>query len=193
MPNDAVFDYKNQPVFNQQINTYRAPGAVAPPDASAASAGSEFIATATNSQSLGALGGSVIITVQLSNPNGSGRTLYLSRVSGGTGVSLSLLSSFSATMTIVKGGTLTSPSTIAATNANFASANASVMTARSSTSASTGGTPLVSMPLNAGPFDQTVAGGIVVPPNQAVTVTVSAALSVLGVLSATVNMVWWEG
>ncbi|MFD0673322.1 hypothetical protein [Cohnella sp. GCM10027633] len=193
MPNDAVFDYKNQPVFNRQINTYQSPGTVAPPDADAASSGREFMTTATNSQSLGVLGGSVVITLQLSNPNGSGRTLYLSRIAGGTGVSLSLLSSFNGTVTFVKGGTLTSPSTLTPVNGNFASATTSVMTARSSVSASSGGTPFMAMPLSPGPFEAQLTGAIVVPPNQAITVTVSAALTVLGVLSCTANMVWWEG
>lgn len=193
MPNDAVFDYQNQPLYILTTNTYASPGTVAPPDTGAAAAGSEYMATATNSQSLGVLGGTVIITLQISNPTGSGKTLYVSRITGGTGVSLNLLSSFSATLALTKGGTLSSPAAITPVNANFSSANTSAMTARSSLSAASGGTLFLSAPLSAGPFVSEQNGRLVVPPNQALTVTVSAALSVLGVLSATANVMWWEG
>jgi len=73
------------------------------------------------------------------------------------------------------------------------SANSSAMTARSSVSAASGGTLFLSAPLSAGPFVSEQNGRLVVPPNQALTVTVSAALSVLGVLSATASVMWWEG
>jgi hypothetical protein len=36
-------------------------------------------------------------------------------------------------------------------------------------------------------------GNLVVPPNNSITVTLSASLSVLGVLGATANLMWWEG
>ncbi|RKP47370.1 hypothetical protein D7Z26_24060 [Cohnella endophytica] len=193
MPNDFVFDSSVQPVYTQMTNTYQTPGTIAPPDAGAAIAGSQYNATATTSATLGILGGSVIVTLQIANPSGSGKTLYVSQISGGTGILLSLLSSFSSTLTLIKGGTLSSPSTVTPVNGNFASANTSAMTARSSASAPTGGTTFLTLPLVAGQFDMEQTGRLVVPPNQTLTVSLSAALSVAGTLSTNLNITWWEG
>jgi len=193
MPNQSVFDSGAQPVYTKLTNTYQSPGTIAAPDAGAATSGSEYAATATNSASLGILGGSVTIVLQIANPSGSGKTMYVSKIAGGTGVSLSLLSSFSATLAFAKGGTLSSPATVTPVNANFSSANTSAMTVRSSTSAASGATAFFSLPLVGGQVESDQGGAIVVPPNQSLTVTIAASLSVLGVLSATANVTWWEG
>ncbi|MFC5403510.1 hypothetical protein [Cohnella soli] len=193
MTNYSVFDSSVQPVYTHATNTYQSPAAVAPPDAGAASSGNEYNATATTSSTLGALGGSVIISLQIANPNGSGKTLYVSSVAVGTGVTLNLLSSFSASLSFLKGGTLTSPSTVTPVNGNFASANTSAMTVRSSSAAPSGGTDFMSLPVNAGQFISVQTGQIVVPPNQTLIVSLSASLSVAGTLSTTANITWWEG
>ncbi|ULL13146.1 hypothetical protein DVH26_00820 [Paenibacillus sp. H1-7] len=192
MPNDSVFDPKNQPVFTRVTNTFHTPGTIAPPETGAGKSGSLFISTATNSQNLNLLGGTVTISLQVSNPGGSGKTVYVSSFSGGTGISLSLLSSFSATATLVRGGTLTSPSAVAKTNTNFTSSNTSVMNVNSSTAAVTGGTPFLTLPLVAGQFSIEETGRIVVPPGQSIAMTVSASLSVAGILSSIANITWWE-
>jgi hypothetical protein len=67
------------------------------------------------------------------------------------------------------------------------------MTARSSTSAPSGGTSVLSLPLVAGQVKIIQRGNLIVPPNNSITVTLSASLSVLGVLGATANLMWWEG
>ncbi|MFC4303586.1 hypothetical protein [Cohnella boryungensis] len=193
MPNDSLFDSSAHPLYTRSINTYASPGTVAAPDIGAAQTGSEYNATATNSASLGGLGGSVIIALQLANPAGSGKTLYVSLIAGGTSIALSLLSSFSATLTVAKNATLASPATVTPTNSNFASAKTSAMTASSSTSAPSGGTSVLSLPLVAGQVEIVQRGNLVVPPNNSITVTLSASLSVLGVLGATANLMWWEG
>ncbi|UQZ84752.1 hypothetical protein SK3146_04007 [Paenibacillus konkukensis] len=192
MPNHSVFNPQNQPVFTLITNAYSSPGTVAPPETSAGSNGSMYISTASNSSSLGLLGGSVTITLQISNPGSSGKTLYVSRIAGGTGISLNLLSSFSANFTLIKGGTLTSPTSASKLNTNFSSANVSVMTANSSTSAVSGGTAFFALPVNAGQFALEQTGSIVVPAGQSIAATLSASLSVAGVLSTTLNIAWWE-
>lgn len=192
MPNYHIFSSANKPLQQLQLNTYQTPSAAVPAEASASQAGRLFAAGATNSATLGLLGGSSIITIQLTNPAGSGRTAYISRISGGINVSLSLLSSFSGSMTIIRNGTLTAPAVLTASNLNFASSNTSLMTVRSSTSASTGGTSILSMPLAAGPLEYNEFGDFIIPQGQSFTFTISGALSVAGVLASTANLVWWE-
>ncbi|AZN38666.1 hypothetical protein [Paenibacillus albus] len=193
MPNNSVFDQSNGKLFGQLVNTYAAPGVTAPPDNSATVAAREFITTFMTSSSLGILGGSVIASIQISNPSGSGRTLYVSRISGGVGISLSLLSSFNGSLTITRAGTISSPSTLTPFNTLFGSSATSAMTARSSTSAISGGTSFFTVPLNPGMFSFDYTGGLVVPENQSISITVSASLTVAGVLSSNANMSWWEG
>lgn len=192
MPNDHIFGSANKPLADRNVNTYQAPAIGAPPESSAGRAGALFTAGATNSTTLGLLGGSVISTVQITNPAGSGRNVYISRITGGINVALNLLSSFTGTLAIVRNGTLGSPALLTPVNTNFASSSTSLMTARSSNAASTGGTPVLSMPLAAGPFSFDEIGRFIVPPGQSYTLTVSGSLSVAGLLASTANVMWWE-
>lgn len=192
MPNNSIFDQSNSNLFGKLVNTYAAPGIVAPPDMGAAGSAGEFVATFTTSSSLGLLGGAVVGAIQISNPSGSGKTLYVSNITGGVGISLSLLSSFSGSLTLTRAGTITSPSTLTPFNALFGSSTASVMTARSSTTAISGGTNFLSYPINPGMFSFNIGGGLVVPPNQTISITVSGALTVAGTLACFANMTWWE-
>ncbi|NUU77174.1 hypothetical protein [Paenibacillus xylanilyticus] len=168
------------------------PGIVAPPENNAGSVGSLFNSGTTNSTTLGLLGGSVIVTVQLANPAGSGRTLYVSRFSGGITVSLNLLSSFSGSMILSANGTLASPSTLTPVNSNLSSTNISVAAVRFSTSAPSGATTLMTLALQAGPFSSNVFGSYVVPPGQSINLTVSGSLTVGGLLASTAYFAWWE-
>ncbi|MDR6723001.1 hypothetical protein J2W91_001453 [Paenibacillus amylolyticus] len=192
MPNNNVFNPLSQPVYTSNTNNFTSPGIVAPPETDAGNTGNLYNAGSTNSTTLGLLGGSVIATVQLTNPVGSGRTLYVSRLSGGITVGLNLLSSFSGSMTLSANGTLTSPTTIAAVNSNLSSTNTSVATVRTSASAPTGATTIMSMPLQAGPFASSVWGQYVVPAGQSINLTVSGSLSVAGLLASTAYFAWWE-
>ncbi|WP_211747961.1 hypothetical protein [Paenibacillus sp. Marseille-Q4541] len=192
MPNYNIFGNADKPLSQLQLNTYQSPSASAPAEASASQAGRLFAAGATNSASLGLLGGSIIITVQLTNPAGSERTAYISRISGGINISLNLLSSFSGSMSIVRNGTLTTPTTLTSANLNFSSSTTSLMAVRSSTSVSTGGTSVLTMPLAAGPLEFNEFGDFIIPSGQSFTLTISGALTVAGVIANTANIVWWE-
>ncbi|CAI6080598.1 hypothetical protein PAECIP112173_02940 [Paenibacillus sp. JJ-100] len=192
MPNNNVFNPLNRPVFTSNTNSYTSPGIVAPPENSAGSTGNLYNAGSTNSTTLGLLGGSVTATIQLANPAGSGITLYVSRLSGGITVALNLLSSFSGSMTLSANGTLASPSTLPAVNSNLSSTNTSIALVRFSISAPTGATTLVSMPLLVGPFQSNEFGKYVVPPGQAINLSVTGSLSVAGLLASTTYFTWWE-
>ncbi|WP_339238560.1 hypothetical protein MKX40_29020 [Paenibacillus sp. FSL R5-0517] len=192
MPNNNVFNPLNLPVYTSNTNTYISPGIVAPPENSAGSTGNLYNAGSTNSTTLGLLGGTVIATVQLANPVGSGRTLYVSRLSGGITVALNLLSSFSGSMSLTANGTLSSPSTLTAVNSNLSSSNTSAAIVRFSSSAPSGATSLMAMPLQAGPFQSNEFGRYVLPPGQAINLSVSGSLSVGGLLASTAYFTWWE-
>jgi len=192
MPNHFIFDQSNSSFYGRLKNSYIQPGIVAPPETNAAVNDRTFIASASNSSSLGLLGGTINITLQVSNPSGSGRTMYITDIVGGVNVSLNLLSSFSASVTLYRGGTLTSPTAVTPFNAKFGSAATSSMTARSSTSAPSGAASFMSYAINPGLFELPFQGSLVVPPNQIYTMNISAALSVAGVLSTTASVLWWE-
>lgn len=192
MPNNNVFNPSNQPVYTSNTNTYTSPGIVAPPENDAGSTGNLYNVGSTNSTTLGLLGGSVIATVQLANPAGSGKTLYVSRLSGGITVALNLLSSFSGSMSLSVNGTLSSPSVLTPANSNLSSSNTSVAAVRFSAAAPSGATSLVAIPLQAGPFLSNEFGRYVIPPGQAINMTVSGSLSVGGLMASTSYFAWWE-
>lgn len=189
--NNSIFNRSNDALYTQLTNTYSSPDVQSPTQSDASKSGNLYLATATNSASLGLLGGSVVITLSISNQSAS-KTVYLSSLSGGVSVPLSLLSSLSGTATLVKGGTISSPTTVVPVNANFTSTNTSAMTVRSSTSALSGGTTLYALPLVAGQFSFDYAGSLIIPPSNSIALTVSAALSVAGLLTTTANLSWWE-
>ncbi|KOY14475.1 hypothetical protein [Paenibacillus xylanivorans] len=192
MPNDHVFNPLNRPVYTSITNTFTSPGIVAPPENNAGITGNLYNAGSTNSTTLGLLGGSVVATVQMSNPAGSGKTLYISRLSGGITVALNLLSSFSGSMSLSANGTLTSPSTLTPVNSNLSSSNTSVATVRFSAAAPTGTTTLMATPLQAGPFLSNEFGRYVVPPGQSINLSISGSLTVGGLMASTSYFAWWE-
>ncbi|KZE81189.1 hypothetical protein AV654_01455 [Paenibacillus elgii] len=192
MTNDNVFDYKNDPVYVQMTNTVQTPDISAPPETSAGSAGSLFSLTGSAS-ALVVLGlTSATFSLLLSNPSNSGKTVYISRLTGSIGGS-SLLSSLFGSTTLFKGGTLSGAASQTPTNNNFNSTTASVVTAQSSTSGVTGGTTVYSYQLAPGPFVQNFIGGIVVPPGSSLSATVTSSSSVAGLtITSVINLAWWE-
>lgn len=163
MPNQYVFNDNDQPLFVEMTNTFRSPDITAPPEMGASESAVLFSANASASATVILSLISAIISVRINNPAGSGRTVYISRITGSIGGS-SLLSAMSGSFTIVRGGTLTSPATLPPVNNNLASAAASSMTVQSSTAAVSGGTVLNSYQLAPGSFTQSFTGSIVVPP-----------------------------
>lgn len=177
MPNEAVFNQNNQPLYTEQVNTYIAPGIDTLPEAGAAMSGLlfgiPFASTITTSAPL---------VMQVSNPGGSGRTVYISRVIASTGTA-------SVTLTLLRNATL-GGSVITPLNYNFGSAVTSVAAARTATAAPTGSpATLMSMLLATGPVIVDFDGRIILPPGNSLTVSVTIAS---GSTAATGNISWWE-
>lgn len=191
MPNNHVINDNDQPIYVEMINTFRAPDISAPPEMSASQSAVLFSANASNSATIVLGLTSAIISVRINNPAGSGRTLFLSRVSGSIG-GTSLLTSISGTFTIVKGGTITSPATVTPVNNNLASAAVSVMTVQSSTAAITGGSVLATYQLAPGVFTPIFTGSIILPPGNAISVNVTSSSSAVGTIISALSLTWWE-
>ncbi|WP_342421082.1 hypothetical protein [Paenibacillus sp. FSL E2-0178] len=191
MPNNYVINDNDQPVYVEMTNTFRAPDISAPPEISASQSAVLFSANASNSATIVLGLASAIITVRINNPAGSGRTLYLSRVSGSIG-GTSLLTSISGTFTIVRGGTITSPATVTPVNNNLGSPAASAMTVQSSTAAITGGSVLATYQLAPGVFTPAFTGSIIVPPNNALSINVTSSSAAVGTIISALSMTWWE-
>lgn len=191
MSNEHVFNTLNNNVFSLITNPITNPVIATGPPYSASLTGNVFSAFTINSQSLGLLGGSVITSVRLNNTSPT-KTCYIIRVAGGVGVGLSLLSSLSATFSMFKNGTQTSPAALTPQNSNLGSSNTSAMTVTSSTGAITGGTTILTMPVNAGPFVTDMFGSIVVPPSSVLSMSLSGSLSVAGTLACQTSIFWWE-
>ncbi|WP_282938418.1 hypothetical protein [Paenibacillus sp. RC67] len=192
MPNKNVFNTLNNPVFTESVNTYQAPGIVSPPESGASKAGSLFSITGSASALVVLSLISAVITLKITNPAASGKTVYVSRIGISIGGS-SLLSALSGSSTFLSGGTLTSPTTLTPTNNNFNSSSTSVMTAQSSTSAPTGGTTFTTIQMAPGVFAQDYVGSIIVPPGSSLTVSVTSSSSSVGLtITSSANITWWE-
>ncbi len=176
MTNNSVFNTEKQPLYMLINNTYSAPAAVAPPDASAALSGQLYVVTTGNA----AVGGGASQLTQLTNPNGSGKSLYVSKISGGVTAAGSLI--------VYSGGTVTGGTTPTPFNCQLGNATASVATARVVSGSITGSpTTIMSMPMAAGMFALDFTGGIIVPPNSVITLALGP-----GALTAATNIMWWE-
>ncbi|MEK5030190.1 hypothetical protein MKY96_01965 [Paenibacillus sp. FSL R7-0302] len=191
MPNNYVINDNDQPVYVEMTNTFRAPDISAPPEMSASQAAVLFSANASNSATIVLSLLSAVISVRISNPAGSGRTLYLSRISGSIG-GTSVLTSISGSFSIVKGGTISSPSTVTPVNNNLASAAASSMTVQSSTAAISGGTVLANVQIAPGVFSPAFTGSIIVPPNNVISISVSSSSAAVGTIISALSLNWWE-
>ncbi|MFC5403511.1 hypothetical protein [Cohnella soli] len=176
MTNYTIFNKSNNPLYTQLTNTYLVPAIEGTPGGDAAKSGAFFILT-TGSVNVG--GGNSLL-LQITNPNGSGKTVYISGVMGGV--------SEAATITIEKNGTITGGTTPTPFNANFGSANTSIVTAKQNTGNLTGTpTTFTSVPLTAGMYELKFNGGIVVTANQTLSLTIGT-----GAITASANLTWWE-
>lgn len=177
MPNEAVFNQSSQPLYTEQVNTYIAPAIDSFPESDAALSGLlfsiPFASTVTTAAPL---------VLQVSNPAGSGRTAYISRVAASTAAS-------PVTLTLLRNAVV-SGSAVTPVNFNFGSAVTSVMTSRTATAAPTGGpATLVSLFLAPGPVIVEYNGRIIVPPGNSLTLSITIAS---GSSAATGNINWWE-
>lgn len=176
MTNSSVFNNQKVPLYMFINNSYSSPAVVSQPEGSAAISGELFIVT-TASTSV-ASGSNLLI--QITNPSGSGKSLYISGISGGI--------SAAATINVYSGGTVSGGTTPTPFNSQFGSTVASIATARTSTG-SVSGTPTLfyTALLAAGIFNLTFTGAVIVPPNRSIAISVGT-----GAITAAANIIWWE-
>ncbi|WP_042199755.1 hypothetical protein [Paenibacillus camerounensis] len=192
MPNHYVFNDNDQPLFVEMTNTFRSPDITAPPELGAAESAVLYSANASASATVVLSLISAVISVRINNPAGSGRTVFISRITGSIGGS-SLLSAMSGAFTIIRGGTLSSPAALPAVNNNLASSAVSSQTVQSATSAVSGGTVLNSYQLAPGSFSQSFTGSIVLPPGSSLCANVTSSSSAIGlVITSALSLTWWE-
>ena len=176
MNNYNVFNTEHNPVYMQQNNVFTSPGINGAPELDAAKSGFLFILS-TGSVAVGS-GSSLLL--QAANPAGSGKKLYISRISGGT--------TAAATLTVASGGTITGGTTPTPFNALFGSATTSVATTKQNTG-TLGGTPTtaLTMQITSGMYLIDFGGGLIVQANQTISVTLGTAA-----LTGSINLTWWE-
>jgi len=176
MTNTNVFNQSNGPLFTQLTNTFAAPGIGAAPDTGAAAAGSFFALTTNNTL----IPSNQNLLLQILNAAGSGRTIRIASLSGGT--------TAAATLVVYSGGTVTIGSTPVPVNTLLGNANTSVVTTRQNTG-TLGGTftSLLSIPLTAGLYALDLNGSIVVPPGQSLSIGLGT-----GNQTGAINLFWWE-
>ncbi len=176
MANFKIFNKSNRPLYTQSVNNYTSPRIGSLPDSGAAAAGASFMLT-TGSVSVPA---SQSLLLQIGNPAGSGKTIYVAGIAGG--------SSAAGAVNLYSGGIITGGTTPVPSNNRFGSANASVVSTRQHTGQLGGGPVLyMNMPITAGLYNINVDGALVVPPGQTLTVTLGT-----GALTASINLSWWE-
>ncbi|WP_336774821.1 hypothetical protein [Paenibacillus sp. MMO-58] len=176
MTNYSVFNSENNPLYILLNNRYSSPAIVAPPEEDAAASGRFFMVTSAST----AVGAGSNLLIQIFNPNGSGRSLYLSKISGGV--------SAAATVNLYSGGTVTGGTTPTPFNMQLGNTTTSVATSRVATG-SVSGTPTLfyTTLLAAGLFEVAFAEGLIVAPNRSVTISVGT-----GAITAAANISWWE-
>lgn len=193
MPNQSIFNRKNNALYGNIKNSYTLPGATHPPQTAISSATAGYFSTnAANSISLGLLGGSVNSSIRIANPSNSRKTVHISQINVYTNISLSLLSGFSGQVTLYSSGTLSSPAALTPANGLFGSTATSISAVTSSTSAVTGGTAFILYPLYPGPFQLNFSGELVVPAGQTFCVNIVGSLTLLGLMGTGVEVLWWE-
>jgi len=175
MTNHSVFNNENSPVYMLTNNGYVSPVIISPAEYSAASSQRLFCLSTGNVS----VGSGASLLLQIANPNGSGRTVYLARVAGGA--------SNTVTVTVASGGTITGGTTPTPFNTYLGSAVTSIVTARQNTG-TLGGTPTSFFTAMAADiYSINFNGTIIVPPNQTLTVTAGT-----GSVTASLNLIWWE-
>ncbi|MDF2927213.1 MAG: hypothetical protein K0R57_6127 [Paenibacillaceae bacterium] len=175
MPNYNPFNREDDPLFAEQVNTYAAPGIEALQEWEAAVAGILYAANTS-----GSITAAQNLLLQVTNPGGSGRTMYISRIAGSISIS-------GATLTVSRGGTF-SGSAVTPVNYNFGSGSVSSMTSQR-LAGTLGGSPatLIASILSAGQFSSDYNGRIIVPPGSTISVAIG-----LGAATASANISWWE-
>jgi hypothetical protein len=192
MPNFNPFNAPNNALYGMAVNAYSNFGSGAPAYSNATGTGKHFASNAANSVNLGLLGGTVISSIRLENPPGSGTSLRIASIGGTITVSLSLLSSFSGQVLLNSGGTLGSSASAAAPSMLLNSVVISAASVTSSITDITGGATFMSFPVFPTPFRFLYNGDIVVPAGQSFTASVQGSLSLLGLLATQINITWWE-
>ncbi|WP_341805915.1 hypothetical protein [Paenibacillus lupini] len=176
LTNSSVFNSENSPLYILLNNRYSSPAIVAPPEEDAAASGRFFMVTSAST----AVGGGSNLLIQITNPNASGRTLYISKVSGGI--------SAAATLNLYSAGTVSGGTTPTPFNMQLGNATTSIATARVATGSVTGSPTLFyTALLAAGMFEVVFTGGLIVPPNRSVAISVGT-----GAITAAANISWWE-
>jgi hypothetical protein len=178
MTNYSVFNKSNDPLYTQLTNTYLIPAIGNTPEGDAAKSSVLYV---VSSGSVAVAGGNSLL-MQIANPSGSGKTLYVSSIKGGVTAAV--------TLAVFKGGTITGGTTPTPVNANFGSSNASVvLTARYNNTGTLGGSPtgMMAIPLTAGMFELYFGGSVVIPPNQTLSITIGTAAA-----TSSAVFTWWE-
>ncbi|MCR8631014.1 hypothetical protein [Paenibacillus radicis (ex Xue et al. 2023)] len=176
MTNYSIFNHANAPLYTNMTNTYANPGVETLPEGNAAI--SSLLFTLTTGGVSVSSGQSLLL--QAANPAGSGKTLYLSKVMGGT--------TAAATLLFYSGGTITGGTTPVPVNSNFGSSNASIITSKQNTGSLTGTpTTVITLPITAGMYLVALGGAFVIPAGQTFTATLGT-----GALTGSINIIWWE-
>lgn len=176
MPNNKVFNTISMPIYSLQTNTYTSPAVEEDASAAAAAAGISFWLPTGNVS----VGGSANLLLQITNPSGSGKTVSINQISGGSSASASLI--------LYSGGTITGGTTPTPSNSRLGTATTSIVTTKQLTGTLTGSpTTLYSTFVTAGLYNLVFQGGLVVPVNQTLTVSLG-----VGSLTGSINLNWWE-
>ncbi|MFA9456419.1 DUF6143 family protein [Halalkalibacter sp. AB-rgal2] len=177
-----VFNTEDQPLYTTNVSTLETPTVVIPIEGLAAKDG-VFYALTTDSISVVANG---FLTLQLTNPAGSGTQLFISRISGGASVNTSIAVLRNATFP--QAGTSLIPR-----NTNFTLPDNSIATAKfisQVTDPTVGGVNLNTVVQPSGLFIIEYQGRIILNPNTTMVVRMTNRTNQTNLLS--LNMSFWQ-
>jgi len=184
-PNYSVFNQEEKPLYVHTVNPVSQPVTVNDPGAAAAIDG-KFFAVSTGSQTVAANG---FLVVQGTVPINVGKTIYITRISGGATVNTTI--DFFLNANFATTGTSVTPA-----NTNAGSVNTSVVTAKflsQATDPTTGGVQISSIIQIGGPVVIDINGRYIIPSSTSVrTFYLRLANNANETNLLSININWWE-
>lgn len=177
--NQLIYNSSNYPLYISDLNTS---GLFA-----ATTLGNAYMLSASYATTL-VLAGTVYLAVNLRNPSGSGKRVYINDIYISTSGLLT-----GGSFQLIQNGTTGTTTNITPRNINLGSSNTSICTPTMQTSgAITGGVVIGSSNLPAGSYAGVFEGGMVIQPNNALGISVAQSGTLGLAITLYVRVTYWE-
>lgn len=177
--NQLIYNSSSYPLYVSDLNTS---GLLA-----ATKLGNAYMLSATHATTL-VLAGTVYLAINLRNPNGSGRKVYINDIYISTSGLLT-----GGSFLLIQNGTTGTTTNLTPRNINLGSPNTSICTSTMQTNTGiTGGTTIGSGNLPTGIYAGIFEGGLAIQPNNALGISVAQSGTLGLAITLYVRITYWE-